>query len=706
MDSHLKELRKALTARSDAALARWPERRGDAFAAEMAAVAGALAGMARVFDMQGDALECARTWRWAGNAYFDLGAGSGRPQLQQAVEAFREAERALADTDDAIEQVKLGYSFGQAQLLLSEGKDLALASEARTRLRAALRLARKHMPEGIAPLQEELATAEKVTALLGQVSQLDERMARVKSDLRRTECREQRSADAQEVKAVFEVLQQQFEQAMPSMDATRQAGLQSLMGSLASVVQAGTREGLSLEEIVANRGRLEALQRELEPQVRRPSLKRGGATPESLGPRLLQVLQPLKMYVGGIGMAQGCPDGMRDAAMDLFARIAKLTTWVAEAGDDAARLRQLEVDTARALAHEVRLFATRTHPLLARPVWPDADPAVDANAVFFSGNAAMRGDLAAALQPMGLMLSAEAAAGADFAALRWLGLRSANLAVFDLADEAPQVYYELGIALASGSHILLLARKDTKVPFDIAQHVSRYGGQADLRAWLGDEVQAALYSLQVRSGKESSLGATRDYAARLAESSEHGHTNSLSNVAMELLRSAGNDAIRFHDALKTLNSFLGQHSHVLLQTRWSGRYPDPLEPRNFAVMPFRPEREPIYATIAAAAVSAGVKPVRGDEAAGQEIIESIWHELCRASHITVDLSDLNLNVCLELGLADTLGRQTLLIGEQGTEKQLEARLPGIAKRRCHAYVAGSRQPPAFERALMEFFGRH
>jgi len=36
--------------------------------------------------------------------------------------------------------------------------------------------------------------------------------------------------------------------------------------------------------------------------------------------------------------------------------------------------------------------------------------------------------------------------------------------------------------------------------------------------------------------------------------------------------------------------------------------------------------------------------------------------------VFVDLTEYNLNVCLELGVADTLGRPTFLFGCEGTEK--------------------------------------
>jgi hypothetical protein len=479
------------------------------------------------------------------------------------------------------------------------------------------------------------------------------------------------------------------------MDATRRTELQDLMKRVGQMVQDSTQPDLSLAERMAHRGKLAALQRELEPKVRRP--ERTTPAPDSPAAGLLEALQALKMHVGGLGMATGCPPRLRDVAIDLFARLGRLTTHVVEAGDDAGRLRRIEADSARALAREVRLLATRSHLLLARPAWPDDIPEADANAVFYSGAEATQAALAEALAPMGLTLIADVTPGADFATRRWQALRGANLAVFDLADGAPQVYYELGIALAIGSPFLLLAREDTVLPFDVAQQPSRYHGRLPSPSWLAEQIDAALYALPVRAGAAGSLAATRAHAERLAGD------NPLARVALDVLRQAGDDPVAFHDALSGFTALLGPAAPTLLQTRWPGDYPDLLAPRSFAVMPFRPTREPMYAAIAAAARAAGVEPVRGDEAAGQEIIASIWLELCRASFVTVDLSGFNLNVCLELGLADALGRPTLLVGEPGTERQLADLLPGLAKRRCHTGSVDPSPTTAMQRVLAEFF---
>src|SRR5712691_1303587 len=88
--------RQTLVDRSDAALDRWPERTGRQFLAEMSEVAHGLEALAKEADAEdGDRLERCRTWRFAGNAYFDLGNGKDLPQMQNAAAAFRKAERLL-----------------------------------------------------------------------------------------------------------------------------------------------------------------------------------------------------------------------------------------------------------------------------------------------------------------------------------------------------------------------------------------------------------------------------------------------------------------------------------------------------------------------------------------------------------------------------------------------------------------------------------
>ena len=182
--------RETLIARSDAALERWPGRVQPEFATEMRTVAAALESLAQAMAGDRDSVELSRTWRWAGNAYFDLAAGMERHALEQAAQAYQHAEEALADATDEREQVKLNYCFGKTLLQLCDGKDLGLATEARARLQTALGLARGHMPDGVASVQADLATAESIVALLGAVKGLDHRIDELKGEIRRADARD------------------------------------------------------------------------------------------------------------------------------------------------------------------------------------------------------------------------------------------------------------------------------------------------------------------------------------------------------------------------------------------------------------------------------------------------------------------------------------------------------------------------------------
>jgi hypothetical protein len=57
----------------------------------------------------------------------------------------------------------------------------------------------------------------------------------------------------------------------------------------------------------------------------------------------------------------------------------------------------------------------------------------------------------------------------------------------------------------------------------------------------------------------------------------------------------------------------------------------------------------------------------------------------------------DLGVCIEPGIADTLGKPALLIGTAGTEAELANRIPSLAKRRCHPYTRSDDLAPVLAR---------
>jgi hypothetical protein len=100
-------------------------------------------------------------------------------------------------------------------------------------------------------------------------------------------------------------------------------------------------------------------------------------------------------------------------------------------------------------------------------------------------------------------------------------------------------------------------------------------------------------------------------------------------------------------------------------------------------MPFRPEWADVVAN-ATREICEGnsVMYIRGDEVKEPNVIRSIWEEIARATHVLVDLTGFNANVALELGIAHTLGRNVLMVGQGDPKSHV---FQSISKFRVQSY---------------------
>jgi hypothetical protein len=380
-----------------------------------------------------------------------------------------------------------------------------------------------------------------------------------------------------------------------------------------------------------------------------------------------------------------------------------------------------ERDSLRHTVQALRLHHRRGHLMVARPIWPTGPAGTvrpNPGLVVLAGAAPdTRRDVhhvvTLACQDRLLQAAPPAAPGTDLALAQWQALQAASLVVLDLSSADPQVYYQLGQAYALGSELLLLAQRGTQLPFDVAQAVLRYDTAADLAAALPAALDAALYGVQTLglSGlMHHGLKHCRALVAQALADVESEGINSdatagHSTLLLQQLQASVTQPLGFAAALEQLLAQLGNSRLVLLHPRWPGRYPAASTStstsiststattssaparRCFVVMPFSTQlarTQALYQQLHTALAAQGVHVVRGDAALGQDIVASIWDETARASHVLVDLTGYNPNVCLELGMADAMGRDTLLIGVAGTA---EARFAAIDKRRIHSYGA-------------------
>ncbi|HEV7914218.1 MAG TPA: hypothetical protein VGP22_10640, partial [Albitalea sp.] len=344
-------------------------------------------------------------------------------------------------------------------------------------------------------------------------------------------------------------------------------------------------------------------------------------------------------------------------------------------------VRHYEADTLRPSAQALRLFHRRGHAMVARPIWPGGAARVEPSSVVFAGGDALRPRVAAACAARRLALRDARQAGVDTATWLWRSMQRAGVAVIDLSDGDPQTYYQLGQAYALGTELLPIAREGSVIPFDVAQSILEFRDDDDLAAQLPAALDAALYGVQTH-GLSALMHGTLQRCRELAEKAvglNH------AELLLSQLQASVQQPVDFRAALEQFLGQMGNTRLMLLHPRWPAHYPSRDEKRCFVVMPFSQQlaaTQAMYRRLDTELVAAGVDVVRGDEAAGQEIVASIWEETARARQVLVDLTGYNLNVCLELGIADAIGRDSLLIGVQGTS---DARFAAIDKRRIHHY---------------------
>jgi hypothetical protein len=258
MASESIQQREALAAQHDQLVQHWPDRSGAIFRAELTEIAEALELLATHGDWSGaDPVELAKTWKYAGMAWFELAANREAELLVRSCGAYRRAEQHLQRSADQVEPVKVDYCLGRALLNLADFDRSALV-EATTRLERAARAARRVAPELLPPVDEALRNAQRVSALLNQVGTLDVRIAGLRAEAEGRSDPRSTEEDDVDPASLFPLLQQQFDQAKASMTDVRRETLRQIMTELGEIVERSGK-GRSLTEPNHDRLRMDNL---------------------------------------------------------------------------------------------------------------------------------------------------------------------------------------------------------------------------------------------------------------------------------------------------------------------------------------------------------------------------------------------------------------------------------------------------------------
>ncbi len=243
------------------------------------------------------------------------------------------------------------------------------------------------------------------------------------------------------------------------------------------------------------------------------------------------------------------------------------------------------------------------------------------------------------------------------------------------------VTYELGIARTLGKPLVVLAKEGQVIPFDIDIEATLLSGSTQDSIVISEAMDLALVWMMPRP-RESGVSQTID---QVLATYPLPHANVYVDQTLKQLKKLKDDPdpVLTTAALNTLIEYLDEDL-MLLHPVWSPNYPRVGETRIFHVMPFRTDwADSVADCVERVCRTSRTKYIRGDRVKEANIIRSIWDEINKASHIVVDLTGFNANVALELGLAHTLGRPTLLVGQGDTKDHL---YPMIAKERIASYT--------------------
>lgn len=406
-----------------------------------------------------------------------------------------------------------------------------------------------------------------------------------------------------------------------------------------------------------------------------------GATPGTRAEALVPHLQCMQAFVFD-EMNQRLGATEQQTFFSFLSRLSQTRRALSEAAQDEPTTLRVEYDRLRPLAHAIRRTGLRQHLTLAAPFWGWQNIEVNPNLIFFAGGPELKRMVNEVCVARGLELS-DKSKGWDAGQVRWNQLRESSVGIFDMTTKGSalaSVCHALGGALVLGLYPIVVVSGETgPLPFDVDLPPLQLSDREDAVAQIGPAIDQAIYGIHSTTG----LSSVEETLVRVLAISDG--DNATTRVLKNRLEARPNlDPMEAEETLDLLLSANDRVKPVLLRPLWPGFYPDEHGQRCFHVMPFRREWSNPARDVVRGACEGLASYRRGDETEEQKIIHSIWEEICRATHVVVDLTGLNPNVCLELGIAQALGRPTLLIAQE-QEGTIEALFPEISKLQIKSY---------------------
>lgn len=375
----------------------------------------------------------------------------------------------------------------------------------------------------------------------------------------------------------------------------------------------------------------------------------------------------------------------------------------------------------RQIAYDLGQFERRNLIYFTPCALPVHDVMVHVNQVFYSGQADVLKTVQEACLQLGLQLATQKSNTTSLEN-RWQQLRESGLCIFDFSRFQPDladpvdfypgnpnetdalraastiatVAFECGWALSLGKPMVIVIGSAQRIPFDIDIHPCIFTGDERDTEKLFEALQVALYG-KPRISDESILNSSRQYLSKQALEGQLAVTDEIRS-GIEL---AGGDATLVKQLGKRLFDYLPDQNQYAIQPPFASCYPDSGTAKKvFHVTAFRSWSRATEEHIRAVSKEFGIDYLVGYAQIDPDIIGSIWNDLTRSQFVVADITLLNPNAGLELGMAMALGKPTLIIHQHDF---IQKYFPPLLKIRTHYYANAGEDGIRFQELLRAFF---
>jgi hypothetical protein len=276
---------------------------------------------------------------------------------------------------------------------------------------------------------------------------------------------------------------------------------------------------------------------------------------------------------------------------------------------------------------------------------------------------------------------------------------SSDAVIADLSGLNPNVFYELGVRHSLRNKTVLIGIKETTPPFDVGDlrivwYEDKVGGekkaipeiQSFLKSFLeGDElIDSPIFQAipELKSRGENKEESAKLYALQQENENLKTKLAVAEQTTLSLQQSISSISATVSQVLSKLDEGQKQITEDEIDKLLRKRQQIVVSPKAFKVrdyevderqvlvlIPFSKEFEDIYHFgIVSACNRAGLKTIRYDLVKYSDITnDQIYEIMLRSGLVVAELTNSNPNILYQVGIANTLGKETILIARKGSE---------------------------------------